>query len=169
MKKLYFKSIDDNHCQSLEDCLNEAKSDGATDTITLIEAIPADMIGYRWCTLCGEAVEKWDCSKKACSSYKKPLKGNTCANKGQFYTYGEEVIFDIEKGEQINPDYDAKICTFNTFQSWVNKASSWLHSYKSKQIICLDTKNRICEIGKDFMRSDDDGSFPVTVYRRYKE
>lgn len=168
MKKLYFKSVDDNHCQSLEDHLNEAKADGVTDTITIIEAIPDKVSGYIWCTLCGAAVEKWNCSKKACSSYEKPLKGNACAHKGQFYTYGEDVLFDVSKGKPVNPDYDAKICTFNTFNSWVNRASSWLHGYKNTQIICLDTKNRICEIGKDFQRSRDDDSFPVTVYKIYK-
>ncbi|BEG98122.1 hypothetical protein [Bacteroides sedimenti] len=101
MKKLYFKSIDDNLCQYLEDCLNEAKADGETETVTLIEAIPERVSGNRWCTLCGAVVEQSECSKKACSSYDKPLKGNACANKGQLYTYGNEVTFDIKTGKQI--------------------------------------------------------------------
>ena len=62
------------------------------------------------------------------------------------------------------PNYDAKICVFNTFPSWVNHASSWLSGYKSKQIVCLDSKNRVCTLGSDFMRADEEATFPVTVY-----
>lgn len=66
------------------------------------------------------------------------------------------------------PNYDEQICVFNTFSSWVNHASSWLRGYRSNQIVCLDTQNRICEIGADFMRADKECSFPVKVYKTIK-
>lgn len=63
------------------------------------------------------------------------------------------------------PDLDRIVCEFNSFQQWVNKASSWIGGYKHSQIICLDMKGRVCECGADMMRADKDNSFPVTVYR----
>lgn len=66
------------------------------------------------------------------------------------------------------PNYDAQICVFNTFYSWVNHASSWLRGYRSSQIVCLDTQNRTCEIGSDFMRADQEGTFPIKVYETIK-
>jgi len=59
---------------------------------------------------------------------------------------------------------NAEICRFHSFPNWVNKASSWLYGYKSSQIVCLDSKGRICEIGSDFKRADEENSFPVIVY-----
>lgn len=66
------------------------------------------------------------------------------------------------------PNYDAQICVFNTFSSWVNHASSWLRGHRSSQIVCMDTQNRICEIGADFMRADKEGTFPIKVYETIK-
>jgi len=51
---------------------------------------------------------------------------------------------------------------FDTFQQWVNKASSWLTRRGSGiSVICYDTKGRVCRIGGDFMRARDEGAFPV--------
>lgn len=50
--------------------------------------------------------------------------------------------------------------TFETFQTWVNKASSWLTRYEGKAI-CFDAKGRHCQNGGDFMRARDEEAFPV--------
>lgn len=51
---------------------------------------------------------------------------------------------------------------FETFQTWVNKASSWLTRRGPHQrVICLDAKNRVCRIGMDMHRARDEGAFPV--------
>jgi hypothetical protein len=61
---------------------------------------------------------------------------------------------------------------FDSFDQWVNRASSWLtcHSdyndgsvthYDRFTAICFDTEGRICRIGADFMRARDEGTFPV--------
>ena len=73
-----------------------------------------------------------------------------------------------KKSKNKLPNYYAQICVFNTFSSWVNHASSWLRGYRSSQIVCLDTQNRICEIGADFMRADEEDTFPIKVYETIK-
>jgi hypothetical protein len=51
---------------------------------------------------------------------------------------------------------------FETFDRWVNKASSWLtRRGPDDHAICYDTKGRLCRNGADFMRARDEGAFPV--------
>ena len=49
---------------------------------------------------------------------------------------------------------------FETFQTWVNKASSWLTRHEGKAI-CFDTKGRQVVNGGGFMRARDENAFPV--------
>lgn len=60
------------------------------------------------------------------------------------------------KGEEIKA-ITAGFQDFESFQQWVNKASSWI----DKHAICFDAKGRRCRIGKDFMLARDEGAFPV--------
>lgn len=55
---------------------------------------------------------------------------------------------------------------FTSFQNWVNTARRKFEraGVKGYEVICLDTKGRICERGLHFKVARDDGSFPVTVY-----
>ncbi|WP_321437154.1 hypothetical protein [uncultured Bacteroides sp.] len=99
MNKLYFESIDDNICQSLDDFIGMAKHDGKQE-ITLIEAIPDKTKKYCWCNY-GACVERSTCNKRSCDSYEKPQKGNVCACRGKLYTYGESVTFDVKTGNKI--------------------------------------------------------------------
>lgn len=56
---------------------------------------------------------------------------------------------------------------FETFDEWVNKASSWLTRHpqyspaRDFRAICFDSKGRICRMGADFMRADKEGAFPI--------
>lgn len=68
---------------------------------------------------------------------------------------------------------------FDNFQDWVNKASSWLTSHPQYNntehrdnglsewrghhftALCFDAKGRRCRIGSDFMKAQDEGTFPV--------
>lgn len=50
---------------------------------------------------------------------------------------------------------------FHSFQSWVNKAGSWMRGN-----ICVDTKGRVLEIGGDFMRARDENAFPVVLMKK---
>lgn len=55
--------------------------------------------------------------------------------------------------------------SFATFTEWVNKASSWLTRHEKYGpafcAICFDATGRICRDGRDFMRADKEGTFPV--------
>lgn len=51
--------------------------------------------------------------------------------------------------------------SFPNFQTWVNKASTWVNGG-----ICLDAKGRHCRIGGDMMRAQDEGAFPVSIMHR---
>ena len=51
---------------------------------------------------------------------------------------------------------------FDTFEEWVNKASSWLtRRGPIENAVCFDTRGRACRCGGDFMRARDEGAFPV--------
>lgn len=67
--------------------------------------------------------------------------------------------------------------TFDNFQQWVNKASSWLtchHEYNDTQhgetkgwrghhftALCFDSLGRRCRNGADMQRARDEDAFPV--------
>lgn len=58
---------------------------------------------------------------------------------------------------------------FDTFQQWVNHASSWLTGFRGSvgepvSAICVDARGRRCHVGKDFMRARDEGAFPVRFF-----
>lgn len=50
---------------------------------------------------------------------------------------------------------------FDTFERWVNKASTWVQGG-----ICLDKDGRELKNGADMMRARDEGKFPVTIMHR---
>jgi hypothetical protein len=66
---------------------------------------------------------------------------------------------------------------FDSFEEWVNKASSWLTrhpEYNNTEhgtirgwrgvhftAMCFDSQGRRCRQGSDFMRARDEGTFPV--------
>lgn len=67
--------------------------------------------------------------------------------------------------------------SFDSFQHWVNKASSWLTSHPDFNntehgdskgwrghhftAMCFDQKMRRCRNGGDFQRARDEGAFPI--------
>jgi len=76
---------------------------------------------------------------------------------------------------KINPPFGDQ--TFDNFQQWVNKASSWLtchNEYNDTQhgenkgwrghhftALCFDSFGRRCRIGADMQRARDEDAFPV--------
>ena len=56
---------------------------------------------------------------------------------------------------------------FSSFNDWVNEAQRiWrFHGVRGDNTIVVDSKGRLLQKGKEFMRARDDGSFPVKVYR----
>lgn len=69
-------------------------------------------------------------------------------------------IRQIELGE--------KQFEFSSYENWCNKAQGWFLSrgLRGQDVLCLDTKGRICDIGMQFKRAKDDDAYPVTVYLR---
>lgn len=51
--------------------------------------------------------------------------------------------------------------SFPNYQTWVNKAPTWVNGG-----ICMDALGRRCKIGAEFMRAQDEGTFPVTIIHR---
>lgn len=64
----------------------------------------------------------------------------------------------------LMPLYPAWEGQFPTFETWVNKASSWLTGDTRGRAVCVDMKGRICSCGGDFMRARDENAFPVRFF-----
>lgn len=60
-----------------------------------------------------------------------------------------------------------KLFSFHNFAFWCNKAPSLFreNGVTGNDVICLDQKGRICQIGRQFMRARDEDTFPIDVYR----
>lgn len=56
--------------------------------------------------------------------------------------------------------------SFRSFDHWCDKARSLFEAYEisGKDVLCLDSKGRVCSYGKQFMTARDEGSFPINVY-----
>jgi hypothetical protein len=50
---------------------------------------------------------------------------------------------------------------FWSFETWVSKAASWIGGTNP---LCADAQDRICRIGRDFMRARDEDAFPVRYW-----
>jgi hypothetical protein len=58
---------------------------------------------------------------------------------------------------QFVPNFEGE---FKSFEQWVSKASSWI----TKDALCVDAKGRICQLGKDFKRAQEERAFPVRFF-----
>jgi len=55
---------------------------------------------------------------------------------------------------------------FKDFETWVNKAPSWLGTREDKdELVCIDTKCMVCKSGEQFHKAKKRKSFPITVYK----
>jgi len=50
---------------------------------------------------------------------------------------------------------------FSCFEDWVNTASRRIGGTNS---LCVDSKDRVCRMGKDMMKARDESAFPVRYY-----
>lgn len=59
-----------------------------------------------------------------------------------------------------------EICRFNSFPHWVNTAQRKLANcgVHHRRYIALDTRGRVCVMGREFMRARDEDTFPIVVY-----
>lgn len=82
-----------------------------------------------------------------------------CADAGVPFLFKQWGEFGTiyENGSSGLPVFKA----FPDFQTWVNKASTWVRGG-----ICLGTDGRELRNGGDMMRARDEGKFPVTIMHR---
>ena len=84
-----------------------------------------------------------------------------------------QFLMDLEKGyirnihipHNLVTNEAELIATFDTFQEWVNKASSRIGGYRPDEIVCIDQSNKILLSGKEFSFARDNNLFPVHAYR----
>jgi hypothetical protein len=94
-EKLYFKSIDDTTCYPLSDILNDAQDEGL-EKVTLVEAIPDnDNADYVWCSHYEEVTDRDQCKKSFCPHYESKSERGVCKHRGNLYTHGNEVAFEV--------------------------------------------------------------------------
>lgn len=57
---------------------------------------------------------------------------------------------------------------FRSKQQWINLASEvWReHGLRDQDTLCIDAKGRICQMGAHFTRAEEDGAYPIKVYRK---
>jgi hypothetical protein len=67
---------------------------------------------------------------------------------------------------QVNIDLGPKLFSFDSFNSWVNHASTaWKRAgVRSDDTLCIDQSGRVVRIGGHFMKARDESAFPVDVY-----
>lgn len=58
---------------------------------------------------------------------------------------------------------------FDTFDEWVNHATRALTGFEGSvgeepKPICIDNLGRRCNVGKNFMRARDEGTFPIRYF-----
>lgn len=59
------------------------------------------------------------------------------------------------------------VFSFSSFDDWCHNAQVQFRRYElfSNDVACIDSKGRLCLVGKQFMRARDERTFPVDVYR----
>ena len=59
-----------------------------------------------------------------------------------------------------------KLFEFPSLLKWEQKATGWFKStgIMQSEMICIDAAGRICTCGRDFMRADKEGTYPIAVY-----
>jgi hypothetical protein len=55
---------------------------------------------------------------------------------------------------------------FLSFADWVNNATKKFRQANrtDASVLCIDTKGRVCNTGREFMRARDDNAFPIKAY-----
>ncbi len=67
---------------------------------------------------------------------------------------------------EVNIVLGEKLFEFPSLMKWEQKATGWFRStgIKQSEMICIDTAGRICTCGRDFIRADKEGTYPIAVY-----
>ena len=74
------------------------------------------------------------------------------------YLNEEGLVVDDRSSRPPDRPHDGQ---FETHRQWVGCARAWIGGTNAS---CFDSKNRRCDIGRDFMRADAEGAFPVRFW-----
>lgn len=68
---------------------------------------------------------------------------------------------------RVNVELGEELFSFSSKQDWINKARSKFAccGVPRGQYICIDAAGRVCTKGLEFMRAEQEGTYPVTVYK----
>ena len=60
-----------------------------------------------------------------------------------------------------------EVFSFSDFENWCDTAKKKFEGagLRGRNVICIDTRGRVCHSGREFMRARDDRSFPVRVFK----
>ena len=72
---------------------------------------------------------------------------------------GVSVRFVYETAPRLKPNWAGM---FENYEDWRQRGS--LSATMLHGAVCIDTKGRRCNVGKDFMRARDEGTFPVRYF-----
>jgi hypothetical protein len=69
--------------------------------------------------------------------------------------------------QQVEIKVGPEMFRFHSKQHWVNKAKSWFARAEvhREDFVCIDAAGRLCRYGKQFIRAEEDGTYPIVVYR----
>ncbi len=69
---------------------------------------------------------------------------------------------------KVTVDLGDELFHFDSYMQWVNKATQWYGGceYPDSMLITIDSKGRICRMGRHFMLARAEDAFPVSVYPR---
>ena len=62
--------------------------------------------------------------------------------------------------------FSRKLFEFHSKLHWVNKAQGWFANcgVPKHRYIAVDSAGRVCTSGKEFMRAEEENTYPVSVY-----
>jgi hypothetical protein len=71
----------------------------------------------------------------------------------------------------ISIEVGPEMFRFHSKQHWVAKGRDWFKAagVQLEDFICVDTKGRVCRYGLHFRRAEEDGAYPIVVYRHEKD
>jgi hypothetical protein len=119
---------------------------------------------HRRCSICGE-LTNWVVGLK----HAEFSDGNCiCIDCVTYLSHPERLKvlqdFAAANGGEARVQVGPELFRFSSFSNWVNKAKGWFRGVPAGSWVCIDQRGRICNSGKEFMRADREGAFPIVVY-----
>lgn len=72
--------------------------------------------------------------------------------------------------KQLTVQLGQELFRFDSNAHWVQKAKGWFdaaraqHHLHRDDYVCIDATGRICRVGGDFIRAEQQGTYPIVAY-----